>query len=101
MQADGFDSGDAGGPSRRAVLDGLAGITVVPRRVLGGSGYRAPSDTSNLAGIGVGGVGAAYLRGCAGENIVALCDVDDECAARTFAEYPRARRYRDFRRMLE
>jgi len=101
MQADGFDSGDAGGPSRRAVLDGLAGITVVPRRVLGGSGYRAPSDTLNLAGIGVGGVGAAYLRGCAGENIVALCDVDDEYAARTFAEYPRARRYRDFRRMLE
>jgi len=65
MQADGFDSGDAGGPSRRTMVDGLAGITVVPRRVLGGSGYQAPSDTLNLAGIGVGG----YHRPWLGERL--------------------------------
>jgi predicted dehydrogenase len=35
------------------------------------------------------------------ENIVALCDVDDAYAAETFKKYPRAKTYRDFRRMLE
>ena len=35
------------------------------------------------------------------ENIVALCDADWERAARTFAKYPNAPRYKDFRVMLE
>jgi len=34
-----------------------AGITIVPRHILGGVGYQAPSDTLNIAGIGVGGIG--------------------------------------------
>ncbi len=55
----------------------------------------------NIAGIGVGGRGAADINAVASENIVALCDVDDRRAAGTFARYPRARRYKDFRRMFE
>ena len=78
-----------------------AGVTIVPRNVLGGVGYRAPSDKLNIAAVGVGGMGANYVKGCESENIVALADVDDSLAAKTFSLYPKARTYRDFRLMLE
>ncbi len=55
----------------------------------------------NIAGIGVGGRGAADVNGAASENIVALCDVDEKHAAQTFERYPEAKRYKDFRRMLD
>ncbi|MBN2413066.1 Gfo/Idh/MocA family oxidoreductase [candidate division KSB1 bacterium] len=76
-------------------------FTIVSRHVLGGPGYTAPSDKLNIAGIGIGGQGAWDLEECAGENIVALCDVDAGKAAEQFKKYPRAKRYRDFRIMLE
>jgi len=78
-----------------------AAFTIVPRYVLGGPGYTPPSDKLNIAGIGVGGRGASDLAGVESENIVALCDVDEKRAARTFEKYPRAKKYRDFREMLE
>jgi hypothetical protein len=53
-----------------------AGVTIVPRHVLGGTGYQAPSDTFNVAGVGVGGMGRSNLTALASQNIVALCDVD-------------------------
>src|SRR4030043_1945849 len=55
----------------------------------------------NIAGIGVGGRGAEDVDGAAGENIIALCDVDEKYAAQTFERYPEAKRYKDFRRMLD
>ncbi len=81
------------------VASGLA-FTLVPRHVLG-RGFRAPSDTLNVACIGVGGMGGRDVRGVSGENIYALCDVDEERAAETVAEFPRAKWYGDFRVMLE
>ncbi|MGE7137497.1 Gfo/Idh/MocA family protein [Luteibacter sp. NPDC031894] len=66
--------------SRRSFLTGTAlaatGLMIVPRHVLGGPGHTAPSDRLNIAGIGVGGMGMHNIRALAGENIVALCDVD-------------------------
>lgn len=85
--------------SRTAMV--AAGISIVPRHVLGGVGYKAPSDTLNIAGIGVGGMGRANLREMAGENIVALCDVDWKYAQRTFKDYPQAKKFKDYRKMLE
>jgi predicted dehydrogenase len=79
----------------------VAAFTIVPRRVLGGRGYQPPSETLNIAGVGVGGMGAGDIRCVESENVVALCDVDWERAAETFKRYPDARRYRDFRVMLE
>jgi predicted dehydrogenase len=66
-------------------------------------GADAPSNKLNLAAIGVGakGQGAANLKACAGENIVALCDVDADYAAPTFARYPSAKTYVDYREMLD
>lgn len=76
-------------------------ISVVPRSVLGGPGQKPPSEKLNIAGIGVGGMGANNVRACAEENIVAFCDVDSHYAAKTFAAFPRAAVYRDFRDLLE
>ncbi|NLP10261.1 Gfo/Idh/MocA family oxidoreductase [bacterium] len=77
--------------------------TVVPREVLGGPGYVAPSDRLNFAAVGIGGMGHSDLTSFAkeGQNIVALCDVDYKYAERTFKEYPKATRYKDYRIMLE
>ncbi|MHC4647028.1 MAG: Gfo/Idh/MocA family protein [Planctomycetota bacterium] len=92
------------GLSRRDLLGAGAAaavFTIVPRRVLGGPGHTPPSEKLNIAFIGAGGQGARNAGQLAGENIVALCDVDDEWAAKTFESYPSAKRYRDFRKMLE
>ncbi len=134
-----------------------AAFTIVPRHVLGGPGYQAPSDMVNVAGIGVGAQGGGDIqricdpdeqverpaRSRTGQplsaeqiaqqaaeraaeqqqqqdqqqrqqrpaqqerpprnlaNIYALCDVDSQYAAHTFAGYPRAKTYTDFRRMLD
>ena len=59
------------------------------------------NEKLNIAGIGVGGRGAADVNGVASENIVALCDVDEKHAAQTFKQYPKAKRYKDFRKMLD
>lgn len=64
-------------------------------------GKTSPNEKLNIAAIGIGGMGAANLKACAEENIVALCDVDDTYAAKTFAEYPNAKRYKDYREMLD
>jgi predicted dehydrogenase len=78
-----------------------AAFTIIPRHVLGGAGFRAPSDLLNIAAIGSGGMGAQNLERCSHENIVALCDVDDQRAAKTYSRFPKAKTYRDFRIMLE
>ncbi len=81
-----------------------AGLSVVPRTVLGGSGFVAPSDQVNVAGIGVGGMGRNNidsLAGIEGVNIHSLCDIDAEYAARCFNKYPKAKKYVDFRVMLD
>ncbi|MCH8118847.1 MAG: Gfo/Idh/MocA family oxidoreductase [Planctomycetes bacterium] len=78
-----------------------AAFTIVPRSVLGGARHIPPSEKLNIAGIGVGGRGAGDLAALSSENIVALCDVDQKRAAGTFKRYPNAKKYRDFRRMLD
>jgi len=87
----------------RTTAAASTGFIIVPRHVLGGPRYRAPSDTLNVAHIGVGGMGGNDVRGIAetGENIYALCDVDESRAAGSWNAFPRAKQYRDFRIMLE
>jgi predicted dehydrogenase len=92
--------------SRRRLLKGataLAAATIVPRSALGGASAPAPGEKPALAGVGVGGVGYGQLKACeqAGFQIVALCDVDQVYAKRAFDRWPQARRYRDFRDMLQ
>lgn len=60
----------------------------------------APARKLRIAGIGIAGMGRSNLQNMAGENIVALCDVDHAAAAPVFAQYPAATRWKDFREML-
>lgn len=72
-----------------------AGFMIVPRHVLGGQGYLAPSDKLLVAGIGVGGKGRSdlsrfYESGKA--NIAFLCDVGNRPSRE---KYPKAKYYKD------
>lgn len=84
-----------------AVAGAVAGVRMVPRNVLGEQGKKPPSETLNVACVGLGAMGSDNIEACEGENIVALCDVDWRMASVTFQRYPEAKRYKDFRRMLE
>jgi len=80
----------------------VTGFSIVSSTVLGKRfGHIAPSDRLNIAGIGVGGMGRRNLANMNSENIVALCDVDWNYAARTFKDYPKARRFKDWRVMFD
>jgi predicted dehydrogenase len=65
------------------------------------AGYKSPNEKLNIASIGAGGRAASDIEGCATENIVALCDVDQERSAATFKKYDKATKYTDFRQMLD
>ncbi len=79
----------------------VAAFTLVPRHVLGGPAFVPPSEKLNIAHIGIGGRGGAQLGGCDSENYVALCDVDERRAGGAFNKYPNAKRFTDFRKMLD
>jgi len=91
--------------SRRSMLAGIgvgaAVFSIVPRHVLGGPGLKAPSDKLNIAGVGAGGQGGADIGQMGGENVVALCDVDDRQGAGSYKKYPGAKRFKDFRKMFD
>src|SRR6267143_8249 len=66
-------------------------------------GYKSPNEKLNLAAIGGGGQPASDLHQAqAGvENVVALCDVDWARGSEGFARFPQAKKYKDFRQMLD
>jgi len=88
-----------------------AGMMIIPRRVLGGRGYQAPSDKLNIGCVGVGGKGTSDIWAASTENIIALCDADDTRMAEFLKDdqnkpeyqpmYDKAVKYRDFRQMLD
>jgi predicted dehydrogenase len=59
------------------------------------------NDRLNLGIIGVAGRGGDNLAGVRGENIVALCDVDQNRAGKARETYPNATFYEDFRQLLD
>ena len=93
--------------TRRRFLKGIgAGAVafhVVSAEVLGGPGKMPPSEKLVLAGIGAGGRGGSDIRAVAslGHEFIALCDVDDKRAAGTYKKFPKAKTFRDFRKMLD
>lgn len=66
-----------------------------PSRVLGAN------ERLNIGVIGVGGRGAGDLAAVAGENIVALCDVDENRLNGAAKNHPAAKKYFDYRELLE
>jgi len=79
-----------------------AAFTIVPRHAAAGSRKTPPSDKLNIACIGVGGMqGFNDVNSVRSENIYALCDVDDNFMTRAAEHFPAAKKYRDFREMLD
>jgi len=81
-----------------------AGFMIVPRHVLGGSGFTAPSDKLVVAGIGVGGKGYSDIdmfHKSGKAEIAYLCDVDDRRAAGAVKKFPKGKYYKDYREMLD
>lgn len=83
----------------RTALAG-AGLALAPAVQIGAA---SPNEKLDVAVIGVGGRGRANLDEIAhlGENIVALCDVDDKRAGDAFEKFSKARRFRDFRKLFD
>lgn len=81
----------------------MAGFTILPSHTVYGLGHASPSSKLNVAGIGIGGMGRGVIENISrSENIVALCDVDwNENVERVFKTYPGAKRYMDYRIMLD
>ena len=95
-------AGQGGCVPRRSFLGLVAGaVSIVPRHVLGGPATKPPSDKLHVACVGLGAMGTDNLKACEGESVVALCDVDSRMASVTFQRYPKAARYKDYRRMLD
>lgn len=81
-----------------------SGVFIVPRHVLGGVGFTAPSDQLNVAAVGAGGKGWVNLTHSyeSGEARIAfLCDVDDRQAQKARDEHPKATYYTDYRTLLD
>ena len=76
-------------------------FTIVPGYAVSGLGHTAPSDKLNIAGIGVGGKGIVNLENMKSENIVALCDIDQQYPRRCFEMFPNAKKYVDYRKMFD
>ena len=81
----------------------VAGLTIAPSSILGKSfGHVAPTDKLNIAVVGIGGMGHANINAVKEtENIVALCDVNWDYAKGVFDEFPKAKRYWDYRKMYD
>lgn len=62
-----------------------------------------PGKKLNVACIGIAGKGSSDSQAMIGENIVAICDVDENNlnTAKVLKNFPKAKRYTDYRQMLE
>lgn len=82
---------------------GVALFHILPGRSSQGAEALSPNAKINVAGIGIGSRGGSDVGEAAGlgHNIVALCDVDENYAAKEFAKYPGAKRFKDYRVMLD
>jgi myo-inositol 2-dehydrogenase / D-chiro-inositol 1-dehydrogenase len=78
----------------------LGAFAIVPRHVLGGKGFLAPSDTLTKAIIGVGGMGRGHIE-YEGTKLLAMCDVDKNHLQDAIAlAGGNVRGYSDFRELL-
>ncbi len=84
----------------KSSIAAAASITLVPRHVLGGPGYQAPSDQLTKAVIGVGGMGKTHMK-YEGARLMAVCDVDEKHLKAALAQTENGvKGYRDFREVL-
>ena len=81
-----------------------SGLAVAGQSAVAKPFFIKPSEAKekiNIGIVGVAGRGASNLAGVKGENIVALCDVDERNLAKAAEEFPDAKRYSDFRELID
>lgn len=62
----------------------------------------SPNEKVNIASIGVGGKGDSDSRDAGSQgNLVAICDIDNNNLLKKGIAYPKAKQYRDYRKMLD
>ena len=86
--------------SRRSFLKSTSALST-GLLILPGLYSCSPNSKLNVAVIGVGGRGRANWSKVENENIVAMCDVDENRAAEGYKMYPKARKFKDFRVMFD
>lgn len=62
---------------------------------------KGANEKLNIAMIGVGGRGGHNLQQVAGENIVAICDVNENTLGRVAESHPHAKKFVDFRKLYD
>jgi predicted dehydrogenase len=91
--------------SRRRFVQTTAAVTTAaairPVWTEAAADSKSPNEKLNVACVGVGGRGASDVAGVAGENIVALCDVDDKNLGSAGRRYKNAKTFNDYRKMLD
>lgn len=80
---------------------GAAGGAILGPRLLRAAASTEANSKLNLAVIGVAGRGGDNLNGVAGQNIVALCDVDARNLEAAAKKFPQAKTFRDFRQLID
>ena len=85
---------------REALKQAAGGLTILPAGLA--RGYSA-NEKLNIGVIGLAGMGGSDARRLdqLGENVAALCDVDSNVLEKRGAQYPKAAKYTDFRKMIE
>jgi predicted dehydrogenase len=87
--------------SRRAFLRNGTLIAAAPFFISKLRAGESANDKLNIGAIGIGGRGGEDLNGCASQNIVAICDVDDNIIESVGKKFPSAKKYNDFRQLLD
>ena len=90
--------------NRRRLLEtsALAGVgALLTRTGRAATPPRSPNEKLNIGVIGIANQGEYDLSNVAGENIVALCDIDDNYLAAAAPKFPKAVTYNDYRKLLE
>ena len=95
-----MSQGDSHFLSRRTALKTAAAFTILPSGLLRGYAANEKLNLGIIGLTGMGGVDAKTFNGL-GENIAALCDVDSTILDKRGAEYPGAKKYTDFRKMID
>jgi predicted dehydrogenase len=89
--------------NRRQFLKASAGTTfgvwLSPRPTF--AQPKSPNEKLNVAVIGCGGQGRANIKGVKSENVVALCDIDDQTLGKAAEEFPGAKTCNDWRKLLD
>jgi predicted dehydrogenase len=85
--------------SRSAVAGAAVGLGVWSSRSLAES--KSPNEKLNIAMVGTANQARFSIENVKQENIVALCDIDDNYLAKAKSDFPRAKAYNDFRKLLE